>query len=118
MANEYRVYGRRWAVLGVYMLVNLTIQLLWIAYAPVTGLAAGYYGVSQLQIGFLAMVFMIAFIPLSMPISWLIDKFGFYPTVALGSVITAVCGLGRGLAGNNFALVLAATIGMAAAAMP
>jgi MFS family permease len=115
MANEYRVYGRRWAVLGVYMLVNLTIQLLWIAYAPVTGLAAGYYGVSQLKIGFLAMVFMIAFIPLSMPISWLIDKFGFYPTVALGSVITAVCGLGRGLAGSNFALVLAATIGMAAA---
>ena len=68
MSNQYRVYGKRWAVLGVYMLVNLTIQLLWIAYAPVTSLAAEYYGVSELQIGFLSMSFMIAFIPLSLPV--------------------------------------------------
>jgi len=115
MSNQYRVYGKRWAVLGVYMLVNLTIQLLWIAYAPVTSLAAEYYGVSELQIGFLSMSFMIAFIPLSLPISWLIDKFGFYKMVALGSIIAALCGLGRGWAGNSFGIVMATTIGMAAA---
>ncbi len=115
MSTQYKVYGKRWAVLAVYMLVNLTIQLLWIAYAPVTSLAAKYYNVSELQIGFLSMSFMIAFIPLSLPISWLIDKFGFYKMVALGSIIAGLCGLGRGWAGTNFGIVLATTIGMAAA---
>ncbi len=113
--SGYRVYGRRWIVLAAYMLVNLTVQLLWIAYAPITGAAAVFYHVSELQIGFLAMVFMIAFVPLSIPISWLIDRFGFYPMVVLGSVIFAACGIVRGLAHDSFGLVLVASIGMAAA---
>ena len=50
-AGGYRLYGYRWVVLAVFMLVNLTIQVLWISYAPVTGPAAAYYGVSDLQIG-------------------------------------------------------------------
>ena len=35
----YRVYGYRWVVLAVFMLANVTIQMLWISYAPVTSLA-------------------------------------------------------------------------------
>ena len=34
-------------------------------------------GVSDLQIGMLGMVFMIAFVPLSFPVSWAIDRYGF-----------------------------------------
>jgi MFS family permease len=112
---NYRVYGYRWVVLAAYMLVNLTVQLLWIAYAPVTAKAAAFYGSSELQIGFFSMVFMLAFLPFSIPISWLIDRFGFYPSVAVGSVIVGACGILRGLAGPNFGLAFAATVGMAAA---
>ena len=113
--SGYRVYSQRWLVLAATMLVNLTIQILWISYAPVTAQSAAFYGVSELRIGFFAMVFMIAFIPLSIPVSWLIDRFGCRPIVAIGSVMTGVCGILRGLAGNNYALALAATLGMAAA---
>jgi len=45
------------------------MQMLWISYAPITGAATNYYGVSDLQIGLLSMVFMIAFIPLSLPVA-------------------------------------------------
>jgi hypothetical protein len=69
----FRLYGYRWVVLAVFMLINLTIQMLWIAYAPTTGPAARFYGVTDLQIGLLTMSFMIAFIPLSIPVSWAID---------------------------------------------
>ncbi len=51
-ANKIRLYGYRWVVLSVFMFINLTIQILWISYAPITGVAAKYYGVSDLQIGF------------------------------------------------------------------
>ena len=112
---NYKVYCYRWAVLAATMLVNLTIQALWIAYSPVASAAARYYGVSELAIGFFAMSFMIAFIPLSIPASWLIDRFGFARIVGAGSIAVGVFGLLRGGAGRNYGLALAATCGIAAA---
>ena len=111
----FRVYGYRWVVLGVFMFINLTIQMLWIAYAPITGPAAKFYGVTDLQIGLLAMSFMLAFIPLSIPVSWAIDTYGFRKTVSLGAIIMGVFGVVRGLAGADYTLVLISTIGLAIA---
>ncbi len=113
--KTYRLYGYRWVVLGVFMFINLTIQILWISYAPITGLAAAFYGVSDLQIGLLAMSFMLAFIPLSIPVSWAIDTFGFRLAVSIGAVLMGIFGLVRGLVGQNYLLVLLATIGVAIA---
>jgi len=115
VSAQYRVYGYRWVVLAVFMLVNLTMQMLWIAYAPITSMASTYYGVSELWIGLLAMSFMIAFIPLSLPASWLIDTRGFRTAVGLGVVLMGVFGIARGLAGSNYALVLLSTVGIAIA---
>jgi MFS family permease len=113
--KSYRLYGYRWVVLGVFMFINLTIQMLWIAYAPITGPAAAYYGVNDLQIGLLAMTFMIAFIPLSIPVSWAIDTYGFRLTVGIGAVLMGVFGIVRGVVGTNYTMVLASTIGVAIA---
>ena len=112
---QYKLYSYRWVVLAAFMFVNLTIQILWIGYAPITGPAAAFYGVSDLQIGFLAMSFMIAFIPLSIPVSWVIDTYGFRVAVSVGAILMGVFGILRGLAGDNYTLVLWSTFGLAAA---
>lgn len=111
--KTFRLYGYRWVVLAVFMFINITIQMLWIAYAPITGPAASFYGVSDLKIGFLAMTFMIAFIPLSIPVSWAIDTYGFRLTVSIGAVLMGIFGIVRGLAGADYPLVLLSTIGVA-----
>jgi len=113
--KSYRLYGYRWVVLAVFMFINLTIQILWIAYTPIMGPAAAYYGVTDLQIGLLSMSFMIAFIPLSLPVSWAIDTYGFRLTVGIGAVLMGVFGIVRGLAGSDYTLVLWSTFGLAAA---
>ena len=115
MVEEYKVYNYRWVVLGVFMLLNLTMQVLWISYAPITGPATNYYGVSDLQIGLLSMVFMIAFIPLSLPVAWLIDKYGYRKAVSVGAILMGIFGVLRGLAGTNYSFVLLSTIGIAIA---
>jgi MFS family permease len=111
--KPYRLYGYRWVVLAVFMLINLTMQMLWIAYAPITGSAAKFYRVSDLQIGMLSMVFMIAYVPLSIPISWAIDTYGFRLTVSIGAILMGIFGVLRGLAGGDYTLVLLSTIGVA-----
>jgi MFS family permease len=115
MATNYKLYGYRWAVLAVFMFINLTIQILWITYAPITGPAAKFYGVSDGKIGLLAMTFMIAFIPLSIPVSWIIDTYGFRLAVSIGAVMMGIFGILRGFAGTSYSLVLWNTIGIAAA---
>src|SRR5215470_14490794 len=111
--SDYTVYRYRWVVLAVFMLANLAVQVLWIAYAPITGPAARYYGVSDLQIGLLAMVFMIVFIPMSIPVAWMIDTYGFRIAVSTGVVLMAAGGTLRGVAGASYPLVLASTVGIA-----
>lgn len=113
--KSYRLYPYRWVVLAVFMFINLTIQILWIAYAPITGVAAGFYKVTDLAIGMLAMTFMMAFIPLSLPVSWAIDTYGFRLTVSIGAALMGVFGIARGLVGADYTLVLLSTIGIAVA---
>ncbi|OGO37322.1 MAG: sugar phosphate permease [Chloroflexi bacterium RBG_16_57_11] len=111
--EHYSIYGYRWVVLAVFVLINLTIQILWITFASITLPASQYYQVSDLQIGLLAMIFMVVYIPLSLPVSWMIDTFGFYRAVSLGAILMAVFGLLRGAFGENYTAVLVCTIGIA-----
>jgi MFS family permease len=112
---RFRVYGYRWVVLAVFMLINLTIQMLWIGFAPITGPAAAFYHVTDFQIGLLAMIFMLVFLPLSIPVSWVIDTYGFHVAVGIGAVLMGIFGVARGLVGANYSLVVWCTVGLAVA---
>jgi MFS family permease len=110
-----KVYGYRWVVLLTYMFISLMMQVLWICYAPITRVAAETLGVSDMEIGLLAMLFMYIYIPLALPASWLIDTWGFKKAVSLGAIMMAVFALLRGLFTQDYTLALIMTIGLAAA---
>ena len=111
--TEFKVYNYRWIVLLAFMFVVAMNQLMWISFAPITGVAASYYGVSDLSIGLLSMCFMVVYIIVSIPASWMIDTYGIRVSVGLGAVLTGVFGLMRGLVSDNYTLVLIAQIGIA-----
>jgi MFS family permease len=105
----------RWVVLAAFMAVNLTIQVLWISYAPITSVAGSYYGVSEVAIGALAMSFMVAYLPLSLPASSVIAHRGFRAAAGFGALLAGVAGIARGLAGPHYVPVLVATLAAAVA---
>jgi len=111
--TDFKVYGIRWMMLIVYMVIVAVNQLLWITFAPITGDASKYYGVSDLRIGILSMCFMIVYIVVSIPASWAIDKYGIRIGVGIGAVFTGVFGLLRGFAGTDYNLLLLSQIGIA-----
>lgn len=111
--ESFKIYSYRWIVLVVFMLVIAVNQLAWITFAPITVVAATFYGVSDLSIGLLSMSFMIVYIFVSIPASWMIDTYGFRVAVGIGAVLTGVFGLTRGLAADNYTLVLLSQIGIA-----
>ena len=111
--DQFRVYGYRWVVLLVFMLVIAMNQMMWISFAPITGPAATFYGVSDLQIGLLSLMFMVVYIIVSVPASWIIDTYGIRVAVGIGAALTGVFGLMRGMVGDDYNLVLVAQIGIA-----
>jgi cyanate permease len=111
--TDFKVYGYRWIMLSVYMLAIAINQLMWITFAPITLEAANYYGVSDIKIGILSMSFMIVYLVVSIPASWIIDKSGIRIGVGIGVVLTGLFGLSRGLVSTNYNMVLLSQIGIA-----
>lgn len=112
-ASNFKVYGYRWTMLGVYMLVIAINQLLWITFAAITSEATSYYGVSDLKIGILSMSFMIVYLVVSIPASWIIDTYGIRIGVGTGVVMTGIFGLMRGFFAHDYNLLLMSQIGIA-----
>ena len=112
-AESFKIYSYRWVVLVVFMGVIVANQLAWITFAPITSVAAKYYEVSDLSIALLSMSFMIVYIFVSIPASWVIDTYGFRLSVTIGALLTGVFSLTRALAGDNYTLVLISQIGIA-----
>jgi cyanate permease len=111
--TSYKVYGYRWVVLIVYMIIIAVNQLLWITFAPITSEAVQHYGVSDLKIGILSMCFMIVYLLVSIPASWIIDTYGIRTGVGIGALFTGLFGLLRGVVSANYGLLLVAQIGIA-----
>jgi cyanate permease len=111
--TRFKVYGYRWIVLLAYMAVVAINQLLWITFATITSSAATFYRVSDLSIGLLSMSFMIVYIVVSIPASWVIDTYGIRVAVGIGAALTGLFGLLRGLLAPSYTWVLFAQIGIA-----
>ncbi|OGZ17976.1 MAG: sugar phosphate permease [Candidatus Nealsonbacteria bacterium RBG_13_37_56] len=111
--TTFKIYNYRWIALFVFMATVAINQLFWITFAPITSSAVSYYQVSTLGIGFLSMIFLIIYIFVSIPASWVIDTYGIRIAVGIGVLLTGIFGLMRGLAGSNYSLVLVAHIGVA-----
>lgn len=111
--DKFRVYGYRWVVLLVFMAVVAVNQLLWITFAAITNEAMQFYNVSELSIGLLSLSFLIVYLVVSFPASWVIDTYGIRIGVGIGAVLTGVFGLMRGLVASSFTWILIAQIGIA-----
>ncbi len=111
--TTFKVYRFRWTILSIYMFLVAVNQMLWITFAPITSDATKYYGVSDIWIGILSMCFMIVFVVVSIPASWIIDKYGIRVGVGIGAAFTGIFGLLRGFVTTDFDLLLMAQVGIA-----
>ena len=109
------VYGYRWAVLSVFALLNVVIEIQWVALAPVTTEAAAYYQVTPMSIGFLSMIFMLVYIVVSMPASYIIDTYGIRIGIGVGAALIGAFGLLKGLYASSYAMVGLSQVGLAVA---
>uniref|UniRef100_I3N910 Choline/ethanolamine transporter FLVCR1 n=1 Tax=Ictidomys tridecemlineatus TaxID=43179 RepID=I3N910_ICTTR len=76
---------RRFVVLLIFSLYSLVNAFQWIQYSIISNVFQGFYSVSLLHIDWLSMVYMLAYVPLIFPATWLLDTKGLRLTALLGS---------------------------------
>ncbi len=115
-----KVYPYRYVILVVFMLITLVIQLQWLTHAAVARPAEVFYNgqfrpESFFNIDFLAMSYMLIYVVISFPASYIIDTYGIKTGLSIGALLTGVFALLKGFAADNFTLVIIGQIGLAVA---
>ncbi|TSA32381.1 MAG: MFS transporter [Porphyromonadaceae bacterium] len=116
----YPVFGYRWVILAVYMFLSITIQIQWLAHAAVARPAQVFYHGQfnpdgLFNIDFLALLYMLVYIVVSIPASYVIDTYGIRIGLGIGAGITVAAGLLKGFLANSYMGVLIAQIGLSVA---
>ncbi|XP_034283681.1 heme transporter FLVCR1 [Pantherophis guttatus] len=80
-----RLSKRRLVVLAVFSCYSLVNAFQWIQYSILTSVFTRYYNVSSSEIDWLSISYMVAYVPLIFPATWLLDTHGLRLTALLGS---------------------------------
>lgn len=85
-----RTYWWRWVVLAVFVLNLGSNNFMWITFGPIEDVIRCYYNVSNFWVNSLSMTYMVTYIVLVVPSSWLLVKLGLRATTILGSFTTVL----------------------------
>jgi MFS family permease len=107
--------GYRWVVLLVYSIITVVIQMQWLTFAPIAREARIFYQATPLQIDLLSLVFMIAFLVVCIPASFVIDTYGIRIGIGIGGLLTGLFGVAKGIFATDYTLVLTCQVGLAVA---
>ncbi|KOB74380.1 Uncharacterized protein OBRU01_09545 [Operophtera brumata] len=72
--RSYVVYRRRWLILALFMVYSASNSMQWTQYSIISNVVMAYYGVESTLVSWTSMVYMVTYVPLIMPASWLLDK--------------------------------------------
>jgi len=121
MSTSSTLYPKyRYVILSVFMLITVAIEIQWLTHAAVARPAELFYqgqfnADSFLNIDFLAMVYMLAFLIFSFPASYVIDTFGIRTGLSIGALMLGVFSLIKAIYADSFTGVVIAQIGLAIA---
>lgn len=113
--SKIRVYPYRWIILLIYFLITVIIEIQWLTFASISTLAQEFYQTTALRIDFLSMIYMIVFIVMSIPASYIIDTWGLRKGLLTGAILTGVFGVIKAWGAENLLIVTMAQTGLAVA---
>ncbi|KAK7576443.1 hypothetical protein V9T40_012729 [Parthenolecanium corni] len=88
--SECRLYPRRWLILILFVFYSMSNAMQWIQYSIISDVITKYYNVPSFYVDWTSMIYMVTYIPLIFPGSWLLNKLGIRISVLLGAVGTCI----------------------------
>ena len=110
-----KIYPYRWIILSLYVLITIIIEIQWLTFASISGVAQQFYQTTAFGIDFLSMIYMIVFIVMSIPASYIIDTWGLKKGLMIGALLTGLFGALKAWGADNLLIVTIAQTGLAVA---
>ncbi|XP_008062343.1 feline leukemia virus subgroup C receptor-related protein 2 isoform X1 [Carlito syrichta] len=85
-----KVSRRRWPVVLVFSCYSMCNAFQWIQYSSINNIFMHFYGVSAFAIDWLSMCYMLTYIPLLLPVAWLLERFGLRTVALTGSALNCL----------------------------
>eukprot|EP00127_Corallochytrium_limacisporum_P002003 Clim_evm3s98 gene=Clim_evmTU3s98 len=98
---EIKTYSIRWVMLALFSLQCAINGIMWITFSPISTYAQAFFGVDDIEINSLSIVYMAAYVPFSLVSIWVFQKYGPRVGVNIAGVGNFLAALVRFLAISN-----------------
>ncbi|CAB3240117.1 unnamed protein product [Arctia plantaginis] len=71
---QFKPEKTRWAILAMFILLSATNSMQWVEYTIISNIVVEYYQIPSTLVSWTSMVYMITYVPLILPGSYILDK--------------------------------------------
>lgn len=87
---ENKLYRRRWLMLFLFSAVSASNASMWLQYGIISNIFMRFYNIDSLAIDWLSMIYLLTYIPLILPVLWLLENRGIRDVVLVGSAFNCI----------------------------
>uniref|UniRef100_A0A8D0AXY8 Uncharacterized protein n=1 Tax=Sander lucioperca TaxID=283035 RepID=A0A8D0AXY8_SANLU len=87
---ETKLYHRRWLMLFLFSAVSAGNAFMWLQYSIISNIFMRFYNIDSLAIDWLSMIYLLTYIPLILPVLWLLDNRGIRDVILVGSAFNCI----------------------------
>lgn len=87
---ETRLYKRRWVMLFLFSIYSMSNAFMWLQYSIISNIFMRLYSISSLAIDWLSMIYFLTYIPLILPVMWLLEHRGLRDVLLVGSAFNCI----------------------------
>lgn len=87
---ETKLYKRRWVMLFICSAFSMSNAFMWLQYGIISNIFVRFYNVKSLAIDWLSMIYFLTYIPLILPVMWLLENRGIKEVVMVGSAFNCI----------------------------
>lgn len=87
---ETKLYKRRWVMLFIFSVYSMSNSFMWLQYSIISNIFTRFYNTDTMAIDWLSMIYFVTYIPLILPVMWVLDKRGMRDVVVVGSAFNCI----------------------------
>lgn len=89
---ETKLYKRRWLMLFIFSIYSMSNSFMWLQYSIISNIFRRFYSVDGQAIDWLSMIYLLTYVPLILPVTWMLEKRGIKDIVLVGSALNCIGG--------------------------
>lgn len=85
-----KLYHRRWVMLFLFSSLSACNAFMWLQYGIISNIFMRFYNIDTLEIEWLSLIYLLTYVPLILPVLWLLGNRGIREVVLVGTALNCI----------------------------